>query len=120
MTKVVDLKSMREGKFQTKVLEMLKRFEPHVAFFKVVKGNSNGLPDIVGSVGGVFIAVELKVEGKKPAPLQRYWLNKITESGGLACSITPKDLPEFITEVAKLVQQRIDITENDNPGDDAS
>ena len=82
MSKVRNLSAAREGKFQTKLLEELKKFRPYACFFKVVRGNVNGIPDLVGSVGGVFMAVELKVDDKNPSPLQRHCLEQVAKTGG--------------------------------------
>lgn len=42
----------------------------------------SGDPDLIMCHNGFFIAVELKVKGGKPTPLQEIKINKIKKSGG--------------------------------------
>ena len=48
--------------------------------------NRNGCPDILVSIDGCFVGIEVKNTGKKNnvSVLQRYQINEINNSGGLA------------------------------------
>ena len=61
---------------------MLK--EHHVWAFKVAGGpyQQAGVPDIVGCLGGKFFAIEVKVPGNKPTPLQEKVMQDIENAGG--------------------------------------
>lgn len=48
-------------------------------------------PDILASINGYFVAIELKAENGKTAPLQRYKLDQIIASGGVAFSVKPSE-----------------------------
>lgn len=44
----------------------------------------SGLPDIIGCYRGRFIAVEVKMPGNKPSPVQERVIQKIWDAGGSA------------------------------------
>jgi hypothetical protein len=44
----------------------------------------SGTPDFVCSIGGRFLGIEVKREGKTPTPLQELRMQEIRRSGGLA------------------------------------
>ena len=48
--------------------------------------NRNGCPDILVSIDGCFVGIEVKNTGKKNnvSVLQRYQINEINNAGGLA------------------------------------
>ena len=76
-----------EGKLQKKCLDYVedltkKRF-PILAINQ--HGGAygpRGVPDILMCVRGKFIAVELKVNGNEPTPLQEHWLGKVERAMG--------------------------------------
>ena len=49
----------------------------------------SGVPDLLCSVSGVFVAIEVKAERGKPSPLQIHQINQINESGGVAVIVKP-------------------------------
>ena len=75
---------MSEAAVQKKILDWLKR-EGYWAV-KVGLSNRNGCPDILASIDGYFVGVEVKNTGKikNVSVLQRYQINEINNSGGLA------------------------------------
>ena len=63
-----------------------------------------GLPDIIGCVGGVFFAIELKTKSKVTA-IQAYTLRCIEKAGGQTFVGRPeneKEILEFAAKIAKL------------------
>ena len=75
---------MSEATIQKKILEWLKR-EGYWAV-KVMQCNRNGCPDILVSIDGYFVGIEVKNTGKikNVSVLQRYQINEIQNTGGLA------------------------------------
>ena len=53
-------------------------------------------------VPGVFVALELKAENGKIGKLQKYKLDKITESGGLAFEVRPSNWDKILETLKKL------------------
>jgi Holliday junction resolvase len=53
---------------------------------KVGLSNRNGCPDILASIDGCFVGIEVKNTGKikNVSVLQRYQINEINNTGGLA------------------------------------
>ena len=77
--------SNSESKNQKEIQRYLKSIGAYQ--FKTVVSNRRGIPDILCSYKGYFIAIEVKSETKGInglSPLQKYELRKITESGALA------------------------------------
>ena len=54
-------------------------FRPYQAGF-----GRSGIPDIVGCMDGVFLAIEVKRDGKEPTPLQHKRIEEIHHAGGIA------------------------------------
>lgn len=70
-------------------------------FFKTHEIARRGIPDIILSVRGRFVALELKVDSGLDE-LQIYTLKKIEESGGLQWVVTPinwKHILKIIKEI---------------------
>ena len=68
-------------------------------FFKISDRFQCGIPDIIGLLKplGKFVAIELKVLPNKLTKIQRYILNKIRSSGGLAgVAYSIEDIEEII------------------------
>ncbi len=57
-----------------------------------------GLPDLIGCVEGKYVALEVKVPGKREDPLQRHTLDRITRAGGKAGVITSYEEAEALLE----------------------
>jgi len=43
-----------------------------------------GTPDILASVNGIFVGLEIKVGKGKPSKIQKYRMTQISSSGGIA------------------------------------
>ena len=55
----------------------------------------SGVPDLLICCNGRFIAAEIKAENGQPTVLQLITLKRITESGGIAVLLYPKDFEQF-------------------------
>lgn len=90
-----------EKEFQTRVLKKL-RLIPKTWWAKLNDRVTIGLPDIVGSCGGVMVVLELKTRSKL-SKIQAYTLKKIASTGAVAFVVTPDnwdDVYGFLLELA--------------------
>lgn len=60
-------------------------------FYKTWGGGMGtaGIPDIIGEVGGVMIAIELKAQHGHPLALQEINIQQLYDTGALACFLYP-------------------------------
>jgi len=97
---------MSETNLQKRTIKKLRK---HVGgwWTKVHGGpfQRRGLPDIFGSVNGLFIAIELKMPGNKPTELQEEAMKKIREDGGALC-FWSQDSDEVVRKVKEYVEGR--------------
>ena len=61
-----------------------------------------GIPDILASINGRFVGIEVKASNGRPSELQLWNIEKIKESGGIAMVLYPKDFDLFKELVYKL------------------
>lgn len=59
-----------------------------------------GIPDIICSIDGLFVAIEMKRPGEVPSPLQQYMIDSINRKGGHA--FVASSLDEVQCELAAL------------------
>lgn len=79
------------------MLKFLKTL-PKSWVYKTADRFKSGIPDILVLCQGKFIAIELKVRGKKAKPIQEYTLEKIQEAGGAgAVCYSVNEVKEFLT-----------------------
>lgn len=74
-------------------------------YFKYWAGpySKAGIPDIICCIDGRFIAVEVKSEDGKPSLLQERNVELITECGGIAYILYPKDFEQFKKDIAAIL-----------------
>lgn len=77
-----------ETKFKEKVLPQLKKLG---YFVKIQQASIAGTPDIIGTINGIFIALELKTNEGKASQLQELNLLKILKAGGVALEVSPNN-----------------------------
>lgn len=78
-----------EKNFENKIKAWLKDHNCyHVKFF-ANRMTKTGVPDILASVNGYFVGIEVKAQTGHPSELQLYNIRKIRESGGFACVVYP-------------------------------
>jgi Holliday junction resolvase len=85
-----------EKRFENVVKKFLK---DHGCYYVKYWGGGtytrSGVPDLLVSVNGYFIGVELKATHGRPSPLQLYNLKLIRESGGVGILLYPRNLAHF-------------------------
>lgn len=76
---------MKEKDINKKILEYLNNL-PNTFAFRVESrpGMSRGIADILCCRNGKFMAIEVKMPGKKPTPLQDRFLGKVANAGGIS------------------------------------
>jgi len=79
----------QEKSFENKIKQWLKSNRCyHVKFF-ANRMTRVGVPDILASVNGHFVGIEVKAQNGSPSDLQIYNCEKIRESGGFAFIVYP-------------------------------
>lgn len=79
----------QEKTFENKIKKWLEEHGCyHVKFF-ANSHTKKGVPDILSSVNGYFVGIEVKAQNGKPSELQFYNVRKIRESGGFAYIVYP-------------------------------
>ncbi len=78
-----------EKNFENKIKTWLKDNGCyHVKFF-ANRMTKTGVPDILASVDGYFVGIEVKAQNGKPSELQLYNVREIRKSGGFAFIVYP-------------------------------
>lgn len=83
-----------------------KNFENKIKRYLAAKGcyfvkyhgnaySTNGTPDILASVNGYFVGIEVKAQNGKPTELQLKKIRDIRESGGFAWVVYPSGWDKF-------------------------
>jgi hypothetical protein len=91
-----------ETKFKEKIVPKLKEI-PRSHWYKIQQVALRGVPDILGVINGRFIALELKTETGRVAPLQDYQIKKLSDAGAYAEIVRPsnwKDVYKELLEIA--------------------
>lgn len=92
-----------EKDFQARVLKRLREI-PRSYFYKVNDRTTAGIPDIIGCVAGIFVAIELKTRSKV-SPIQAYHLRKIGDAYGQVFVMTPGNFLEIFKFLQKLATE---------------
>lgn len=74
--------------FKEKVLPEIKKLG---YFVKIQQASICGTPDILGTINGVFIAIELKTEEGSTSALQDLNIAKVIKNGGIGLVVTPSN-----------------------------
>ena len=92
----------QEKTFENKIKKMLADNDCYFVKFFANRMTKVGVPDILASVNGYFVGIEVKAQNGRPSELQLYNVQKIRESGGFACVVYPSgydQLKSFIDGV---------------------
>ncbi len=81
-----------ETAFKNRVLKDLKKLKL-CAVLKTQERSRRGVPDLIICLKGRFLAIELKVNGEKPTPLQDFALKKVHAACGIAFWSDPDKWP---------------------------
>lgn len=92
-----------EKNFENRIKSFLK--ENNIWFVKFFANGftKSGVPDLLCSIKGRFVGIEVKAEKGKPSPLQIYNKEQIEKSGGIAYILYPKDFEQFKKDVKKIL-----------------
>lgn len=103
-------KATKESTYQRKLLKKLKAI-PKSYFFCKEAGSIRGIADLIGTINGVFVALEVKKsleEAKKYSPrsaLQNKFLADINRAGGLAFLIYPENEEEILNILYGIIEK---------------
>jgi hypothetical protein len=93
---------MLEREFRKKVDKAIKKL-PNSQWFSIQQVAIRGVPDKLGCVNGVFVALELKASAKsKRAKLQEHFIQKLKEAGAVAHFAYPENWAEILEELKAL------------------
>lgn len=84
-----------EKNFENKIKAWLKDHDCYFVKFFANRMTKTGVPDILASVNGYFVGIEVKAQNGRPSELQLYNLRKIRESGGFAYIVYPSGWDEL-------------------------
>lgn len=91
---------MKESVVQDWVKKYLeKEFGDKLYMFKCAQGqysSRRGIPDLICSINGAFVAIEVKTEGGHLTALQQHEIGKIEKAGGHAYTVYGKDKESMI------------------------
>lgn len=92
----------RESILKDKVLADLRAL-PEVWAVKIQQVATRGTPDILATVAGFFVAIELKRDENAPiTALQEHTLSKIRAAGGRGYVVHPLNWPGVLAELKGL------------------
>ena len=89
---------MASKKPETVFKERVQKFLDKICYFheKTQQATIRGTPDILMSVCGIFIGIELKRSMyDKADSLQEYKLQRIKKAGGLSYTVYPENFQQF-------------------------
>lgn len=92
---------MSETDFKVQVLNDLSGF-PKIWVLKTQERARRGVPDLILSLNGRFVAIELKIDGEEPTRLQRAVLENIQASNSVAFYTTPGLWPNHFKMLVEL------------------
>ncbi|MCI0657914.1 MAG: VRR-NUC domain-containing protein [Acidobacteria bacterium] len=98
---------MKERDLQDSVLSRLRLLGGWWVKTQATVRGGRGTPDILGCWHGRFVAIEMKAPGKKARPLQRYVLEWIRDSGGLAFVVDGQEKERDLYEYLQRLDPRV-------------
>lgn len=99
----------QEKTFENKIKKMLADNGCYFVKFFANRMTKTGVPDILASINGYFVGIEVKAQNGRPSELQLYNVRKIRESGGFAFVVYPtgyNDLKKFVGDLKKDIFSR--------------
>ena len=85
----------QEKQFENKIKSYLKERECYVVKYFANRMTKSGVPDLLCSVNGYFVAVEVKASNGRPSELQKYNIKQIQIDGGVAIILYPEQFELF-------------------------
>jgi hypothetical protein len=96
----------QEKQFENKIKKHLKEQGCYFVKYFANRMTKSGIPDILASVGGYFVGIEVKSSIGKPKELQIYHVNKINDAGGFAVVVSPEQWEELKELIQRLKQSQ--------------
>ena len=100
-----------EKNFENKIKDWLKAHGCYFVKFFANRMTKVGVPDILASVNGYFVGIEVKAQNGHPSELQYYNLREIRKSGGFCYIVYPsgwEDLKKILEGLLKDNFNRLD------------
>ena len=94
----------QEKNFENKIKAWLKDHDCYFVKFFANRMTKTGVPDILASVNGYFVGIEVKAQNGRPSELQLHNVRKIRESGGFAYIVYPSGWDELKEILAGLLK----------------
>lgn len=85
----------QEKTYENKIKKYLESQNCYFVKYFANRMTKAGIPDILASVNGYFVAIEVKATNGRPSDLQIYNVKKIRESGGFAVILYPEYWEDF-------------------------
>lgn len=84
-----------EKSFENKIKRYLTEQKCYYVKYFANRMTKVGVPDILASVSGQFVGIEVKSTTGTPSDLQIYNIKKIHDSGGFGVVVSPEQFEEF-------------------------
>ena len=98
-----------ETRFKNRIKPLLLDL-PNSYWIKIQQMGLCGHPDFVGCINGQMIAIELKKDKhEQPTPIQKWHLEKIAASGGLAFVVCPENWANTYSLLNDLACNNLDV-----------
>lgn len=85
----------QEKNFENKIKAYLKDQNCYFVKYFANRMTKSGVPDILASVGGYFVGIEVKATNGRPSDLQIYNIREIQKSGGFGVILYPEHWDDF-------------------------
>ena len=94
-----------EKKVKDAVKAILQKYGVYYVFVPANGYGRSGVPDILCSVQGLFLAIECKAGGNKPTALQIREIEEVRRSGGYAAIVNEHNLEEFEEFLGTIIRE---------------
>lgn len=108
---ITDPKDISESAFQSKILTWL-RLQPNTIAEKYPAGGytRSGVPDIIASVDGLTVWIEVKKESGRLEPIQVHRIKEFRDKGNIVVVIKPSNINDlyFVMKNIEYYKRRIE------------
>lgn len=98
----------QEKNFENKIKDFLKSHDCYFVKYFANRMTKAGIPDILASVNGHFVGIEVKATNGHPSELQLWNVKQIQKSGGFALILYPEYWEDFKTMISVLLDDEVD------------
>lgn len=107
----------QEKTFENKIKKWLAANGCYSVKFFANGYTKRGVPDILASVNGFFVGIEVKADNGRPSDLQLQNIKEIRNSGGFAWVVYPSgwpELKEMLTDLLNVTYDKNDFINNES------